>query len=263
MGDVRNTPHSAGAAVTRSRSRAVWTPDMCMEHVWWSLNGVYKYGLPDALAGWKATQLRRTDRTPPAGAPVYWTSPRQPHGHVALSVGGGRVRSTDWPSRGALGEVAIETLEAAWDLAWLGYGLDLAGDRIAGIAPNPIAPREDDTMELTPAQLDTIAKRTADEVWAKILTGHDEDGPGGKPAPTAPALSWLVMARRDAGRAMWNTDTLEAAGAQLRTKLDRLEATVAQLEHDTSTAAIAAFREALAGVRLELGVITDTPEETP
>ena len=42
----------------------------------------------------------RGDKHPPAGVPVYWHNPRSKYGHIALSVGGGRVRSTDYPGCG-------------------------------------------------------------------------------------------------------------------------------------------------------------------
>ena len=44
------------------------------------------------------------DTHPPPGVPVYWHNPRSKYGHIALSVGGGRVRSTDWPGATYVGE---------------------------------------------------------------------------------------------------------------------------------------------------------------
>ena len=43
----------------------------------------------------------RGDKNPPPGVPVYWHNPRRKCGHIALSLGDGRVSSTDCPRRGA------------------------------------------------------------------------------------------------------------------------------------------------------------------
>lgn len=131
--------------------------------------------------------------------------------------------------------------------------------------------------EMTPEEMANLAqmtaKATADAVWAKVLTGHDEDAGGPLAAPKAKAESWLVMARRDAGRTYWNTDTLEAGQAQLRQAAGNLDAKAAKLEAaiealepiyapggDTD-AAVAAFREALADFRVELVPIAPAPAD--
>jgi hypothetical protein len=79
---------------------------------------------------------------------------------------------------------------------------------------------KEDTV--TPEQLQQILAAINSlpaKVWNQPLTGHDEDGAGPKEAPEAPARSWLVMGRRDAGRAYWNTDSVEAQLAAVRLAL--------------------------------------------
>jgi hypothetical protein len=140
---MSTTPNNALQAVARARSHTTWPADLCLRHVWDCYTGqpdgshVKTYGVNDALAAWGRTTARRFDRTPPAGLPVYWRSSRQPHGHAALSVGGGRVRSTDWPIKGRVSEVAMSELERAWGLTYLGYGLDFCGDTVALPPPAP------------------------------------------------------------------------------------------------------------------------------
>lgn len=73
------------------------------------------------------------DTHPPAGVPVYWHNPRSKYGHIALSVGGGRVRSTDWPSSGRVGELSIDEMTRAWNLVYLGWADRFSGGDIAGI----------------------------------------------------------------------------------------------------------------------------------
>jgi hypothetical protein len=80
--------------------------------------------------------------------------------------------------------------------------------------------QKDDTM--TPQQLQQLVdeiRKVPARTWDAVLIGHDEDGAGPEKAPAAPARSWLVMGRRDAGRSYWNTDTVEAQLAALRLQL--------------------------------------------
>ena len=89
------------------------------------------HGIPWAEAAWNASRQRhRRDRNPPAGVPVFWHNPRSKFGHIALSVGHGRVRSTDWPSRARVGEADIDAISRRWGLVYLGWTGDMppAGD---------------------------------------------------------------------------------------------------------------------------------------
>lgn len=135
------TKLNAAQAVARARTHTSWGHNLCLNFVADAFSaGTFPYtSVGDALAGWNATVMKRFDRNPPFGVPVYWTSPDQPHGHVALSVGGGRVRSTDCPSSGSVAECAMTELESRWGLHYLGYGLDFCGDQIAGVTmPAPV-----------------------------------------------------------------------------------------------------------------------------
>jgi hypothetical protein len=120
------------------------------------------------------------------------------------------------------------------------------------------------------AQLLAAINAVPGKTWAHPLTGHDEDGKGPKAAPVAPATSWLVMARRDAGRAYWNTDSLEATQANLAAQLrvldtkaatlaTKLDAAVAQ--GDLGSELVDELRQALSSFRLELVPVTE--EGTP
>ena len=73
------------------------------------------------------------DKNPPPGVPVYWHNPRSKYGHIALSIGGGKVRSTDWPSAGRVGIVDIDTMTRAWGLRYLGWADRFSGGAIAGV----------------------------------------------------------------------------------------------------------------------------------
>lgn len=119
-------------SVARARRHTSGFSGMCLHFVWRCLDGQHKYGLRDANAAYRASKHLRTTGTPPAGVPVYFLGSK--HGHVALSVGGGRIRSTDWPSSNRISEVKISDLAEAWGRRYAGWAADMAGHRIPGIA---------------------------------------------------------------------------------------------------------------------------------
>lgn len=135
--------HSRSAALIRARASTTNAVGMCLQ---WTRT---QFGIPaggdwdgdgdaDAVDAWKRAKKRHPDdRNPPAGVPVYWTGGRRGHGHVAVSEGGGRVRSTDWPTPGRVGTVGIDTLTAKWGLPYAGWSEDLNGITI----PNPNPPK--------------------------------------------------------------------------------------------------------------------------
>jgi hypothetical protein len=114
------------------RAARRWTKcrvGMCLSTVQEWLGGVH--GIPWAEAAWRASkQKHRGDRNAPAGVPVFWHNPRSKYGHIALAIGNKRCRTTDWPSRGRVGECGIDELSRRWGLQYLGWTGDMppAGD---------------------------------------------------------------------------------------------------------------------------------------
>jgi hypothetical protein len=89
---------------------------------------------PDAATAWAhATGKRRNDRTPPAGAAVYWTGGSEGYGHVAISVGGGRVRSSDAGGAGRVSTVPVEWVARTWGLKYAGWADSINGYTIPGV----------------------------------------------------------------------------------------------------------------------------------
>lgn len=86
---------------------------------------------PTAMSAWQHARYRH--RTPlwaiPAGVPVY-TKGQDSAGHIAISLGNGWVRSTDWPRDGLVGDVRITTLLRKWHHRYLGWSEDLNGVRV-------------------------------------------------------------------------------------------------------------------------------------
>jgi hypothetical protein len=119
-------------SVARARKHTSGFSGQCLHFVWRCLDGQHRYGLPDANAAFRASTTLTTKGTPPAGVPVYFLGSK--HGHVALSVGGGKIRSTDWPSRDRIAEVKISVLAESWGRKYAGWASDMAGHKIPGLS---------------------------------------------------------------------------------------------------------------------------------
>lgn len=104
---------------------------------------------------------------------AYWTGGSQGYGHIAVGVGGGRVRSTD--ANGA-GNVATRTLawfDAAWpSIDYAGWAWNVNGVEI----PHE---QEDDEMsyrDWPEADKQALANDVADAVWAELMSVTKPDG---------------------------------------------------------------------------------------
>ena len=117
-----------------------WPHAMCAAFV----QKVYDHGWVGASAidAWNRARHKHTSYPPPAGVPCYWAPKgRNPYGHIAVSLGGGRCRSSDYPSRGRVGTVDIRWIETHWPNTgrYLGWSDDIAGVLIGGASPSPPA----------------------------------------------------------------------------------------------------------------------------
>jgi len=80
---------------------------------------------PDASTAWRNTNDRYPgNRNPPRGAHVFWTGGSHGYGHVAMSLGGGKVRSTDAGGAGKVATVDLGWVESAWGLPYAGWAWD-------------------------------------------------------------------------------------------------------------------------------------------
>src|SRR5690606_21371760 len=106
------TTYTPAQAIARSRSWSTYPKLLCANHVWRAYMGgspsqdsgknPSDNGFPNSVwasasNAWKNTPTahKHTDKNPPLGALVYYGGSGA--GHVVLSLGGGRVRSTDYP----------------------------------------------------------------------------------------------------------------------------------------------------------------------
>jgi hypothetical protein len=114
-----------------------WTqnkPGMCLWTVqeWFGSPHLH----PDAWTHAKHVTL--ISGTPPPGVPVWYgpgTGSR--FGHVALSLGGGRIRSTDCPREGVVGDEDLHWPTRRWGHDYIGWSASIGGQPIPGLMDGP------------------------------------------------------------------------------------------------------------------------------
>lgn len=126
---------SDAAETIASAKRSTFNvPGHCLQ---WSRE---QAGIPskyaDAATAWQhAIGRRPRDPRPPRGAAVYWTGGSSGYGHIAISLGDGKVRSTDAGGSGEVATVPIRRLSAEWHLTYAGWANSINGYKIPGVAP--------------------------------------------------------------------------------------------------------------------------------
>jgi len=117
---------SADEGISNAKKTTTNDVGMCLWYTQEWLETPHMY--PDATAQWEAAKYKHAgDRNPPAGAPVSWTGGSSGHGHSALSLGGGRIRTIDQQSSGKTSDVDLEEIENDWGLTYKGWHEDLGG----------------------------------------------------------------------------------------------------------------------------------------
>ena len=159
---------SASEAVGNANRYSTCEPGMCLKYTrTWLEIGSY-YG--SAADAWEGALFRHPgDRHPPSGAPVFYQGGQ--HGHVALSVGSGKVRSTDRPSSGNVSTVALSDPEHAWGYPYLGWTEDLNGVSIPYLEappPAPPAPPKDDDAMIYYDVCSPDVTNAPEQTWAII-----------------------------------------------------------------------------------------------
>lgn len=96
----------------------------------------------DAVDGWLSENIKHPgDRRPPRGVPVAFSGGSRGHGHRAVSLGQGKIRSTDMKgssySKGHVGTTTISDIEKAMGVKYLGWSEDISG------IPIPVAEEAD------------------------------------------------------------------------------------------------------------------------
>ena len=167
--DAEATAQNAEASTTNS-------PGYCLQ--WSRERAAIAAAYPDAATAWRNTNDRHPgNRNPPRGAMAYWTGGSSGYGHIAVSLGGGRVRSTDAGGRGKVATVDLSWPEQAWGLPYAGWAWDVNETTI------PHTEGGDD-MPLTDDDIEKIAKRVNQVLGDYNAKGEprDPDNPNPKQA---------------------------------------------------------------------------------
>lgn len=130
-----HTVYNAQQTASRARTFLNYPEGQCLNYYFRCVGGP-STGAYDANAGWRLTTQKVYGGTPPNGAPVYFKG--GPHGHWAPSIGGGWIRSTDWPKLGRVSNVEIWRIASAWGMPFVGWGRTYGSVPILGLeAPKP------------------------------------------------------------------------------------------------------------------------------
>jgi len=161
------TAKSADEAVANGRAVDRYDPGMCQKYVrgpCWEVPSLYG----SAIDAWNGARFKHPgDRTPPKGAPCYYRGGS--YGHAVLSVGDGRIRSTDCTSTGNVSDAPLSWPEDHWGYDYLGWTEDINGVTL------PIGGQEEDDMPLTEDDLGKIAKRVNQVLGDFTASGDPRD----------------------------------------------------------------------------------------
>ena len=104
-------------------------------------------GDADALDGWlsePSAHRHPEDRNPPRGVPVSFNGGSRGFGHRAVSLGNGKIRSTDmsgsYYTPGRIGTCTIADIEKAMGVRYLGWSNTITG-QVIPMPPPPAPPK--------------------------------------------------------------------------------------------------------------------------
>lgn len=162
-------PNTAEQTARNAEAQDYNRPGYCLAECrqWAGIGPVYA----DASTAWRNTNDRHPgDRTPPRGAAVYWTGGSSGYGHIAISLGGGLVRSTDAGGTGHVATRPIGWFDVNWPRnVYAGWAWDI---NEATIIHGP--EEEDEVKEEDIAAIASRVNRTLGDYTS-----------GGKPRPGA------------------------------------------------------------------------------
>lgn len=131
---------------------------------------------PDAATAWKHAHNRHPgDRNPPRGAMVYWTGGSHGYGHIAVSLGGGKIRSSDANGSGRPATVDLGWVERAWGMPYAGWADNVNDVVIPGVGGGSSNNGGDDDMP----KYDHAARKAATKIKANEWTAIEWDSVAG------------------------------------------------------------------------------------
>ena len=132
----------------------------CLQFTRVCYNAPAKYG--SAIASWNASKRKVNQTDPmkiPRGYPVYFAPYGTPYGHVGVSLGNGKFRTTN----STTGKIHTDDISKwiSWGYKLLGYTLDISDIIINNESENDMA---------TVSERQDIANRSGNRVWYDTKT---------------------------------------------------------------------------------------------
>lgn len=130
---------TGSAALSWARGVTSWRPSgMCLVFSRSAFGVDARYG--SARLGWLNAKKKHrvsSGAEVPAGVPVWWLGGSRGFGHVAVSLGGGLCRSTDWPRKYMVNTARIDDISRRWGLKLVGWSEDI--NSVTVYKPSPTA----------------------------------------------------------------------------------------------------------------------------
>lgn len=168
--------NSAETTARRAEADQLNPVGMCLQQVrqWADIPALH----PDAATAWEHTGDRHPgDFDPPRGALAYWTGGSGGHGHIACSLGGRRIRTTDGDGPGRIATRPITWPNQEWGLTYAGWAWDVNGVTI---------PHDEQEDSMTEEEWKRLRKIVSEEVRALLFEPVDDREP--KPTNVRQAL---------------------------------------------------------------------------
>ena len=177
--------YDAETTARRAEQDGTNTPGYCLQ--WCREKAGIPAMYPDAATAWRHTETGHPGAlNPPRGALAYWTGGSHGYGHIAVSIGGGMIRSTDAGGPGKVATVPVSWPAKAWGLPYAGWAWDVNGVTI----PHG----EHDEDEMTGDDWDKLRSIVREEVqaakpdYARVFLAAEVDDREPEPTTVKKAL---------------------------------------------------------------------------
>ena len=169
------TASNGQQALNNARRVSYYSPGYCLKYVraeGWIIGGLYA----SAIDAWHGAIVRHPgDRTPPIGAPLFYSGGQ--YGHIVIATETqSDMRGTDMPSSGDVSESDIAWPERNWGQTYLGWTEDLNGVDL------PLGDEEmnsEDWKKLRSIVAEEVEKNNpavVDKTWEEVFTVTKPDG---------------------------------------------------------------------------------------
>jgi hypothetical protein len=164
------------AAVDNARAVDTYPPGYCQKYVReaWRVGSLYGSAI-DAWYG--AVDRHPGDRTPPLGAPMYYSGGQYGHAILGVAANTEKIRSTDMPSSGKVSEDVIAWVERNWGYKYLGWTGDLNGVDLPLGTEDEMTPADWDKLRgIVAAEVKKNNNDAAERVWTDELVVTKPNG---------------------------------------------------------------------------------------